>query len=182
MSNTNTCTFPSHALYLWGMSPALRGSVIWFSPFCTCRGQLKFSKLLCSFCDLLGRLRFIKHNEILYVQITNSRNKSFTHKPRANKQQKSKQTEVWQWKKVTVGVSADHLKSEQGLKEAGKGTKPGVCNPEDITWIKQNTTGPGHGLISILVTKKKKRDNVSSNPYQTHYIWLSAPINVIGWF
>lgn len=89
MSTANTCTFPSHALYLWGMSPALRGSVIWFSPFCTCRGQLKFSKLLCSFCDLLGRLRFIKHNVILYVQITNSRNKSFTHKPRATKQQKS---------------------------------------------------------------------------------------------
>lgn len=63
----NTCASPSHALYLWGMSAALRGSVIFISPFCNWRGQLKFSKLLCSFRDLLGRLRFIQHNEILYV-------------------------------------------------------------------------------------------------------------------
>lgn len=34
---------------------------------------------------------------------------------------------------VEVGISADHLKSEQGLKEAGRDTKPGVCDPEDIT-------------------------------------------------
>lgn len=71
-------------------------------------------------------------------------------------------------------------KSEPESEEPGGGTESGIRDPEDITSIKQCTTGTNHHLTSIWITEK--RDNVSSNPYQTHYIWLSAPINVIGWF
>lgn len=72
------------------------------------------------------------------------------------------------------------LKSDPAPEEPSGGTKSGICDPEDITSIKQCTTGTNHHLTSIWINEK--RDNVSSNPYQTHYIWLLAPINVIGWF
>lgn len=71
-------------------------------------------------------------------------------------------------------------KSEPESEEPGGGTESGICDPEDITSIKQCTTGTNHHPASVWIPEK--RDNVSSNPYQTHYICLSAPINVIGWF
>lgn len=69
--------------------------------------------------------------------------------------------------------------SEPELGEPSRGTESGICGPEDITSTKQCTTGTNHHIASVWITKK--RDNVSSNPHQTLYIWLLAPINVIGW-
>lgn len=74
--------------------------------------------------------------------------------------------------------------SEPELEEPSRGMESGICGPEDIISTKQCTTGTNHHIASVWITKKKKkkkRDNVSSNPHQTLYIWLLAPINVIGW-
>lgn len=45
--------------------------------------------------------------------------------------------------------------SEPELEEPGRGTKSGICGPEDITSTKQCITGTNHHLASVWMTKKK---------------------------
>lgn len=58
--------------------------------------------------------------------------------------------------------------SEPKLEEPGRGMESEICGPEDITSTQQCTKGTNHHLASVGITKK--RDNVSSNPYQTLHL------------
>lgn len=99
---------------------------------------------------------------------------------------RQKQTTSRKWANPGIAVEEHDMRhlncssaSEPKLEEPSRGTESGICGPEIITSTKQCTAGTNHHIASVWITKK--RDNVSSNPQQTLYIWLLAPINVIGW-
>lgn len=99
---------------------------------------------------------------------------------------RQKQTRGKKWANPGMAVEEHDVRhlncssaSEPKLEKPGRGTESGICGPEDITSTKQCMTGTNHHIASVWITKK--RDNVSSNPHQTLYTWLLAPINVIGW-
>lgn len=99
---------------------------------------------------------------------------------------RQKQTRGRKWANPGMAVEEHDVRhlncssaSEPKLEKPGRGTESGICGPEDITSTKQCMTGTNHHIASVWITKK--RDNVSSNPHQTLYTWLLAPINVIGW-
>lgn len=181
IAKTWTANIHSHCisilLCIWEMNLILRGSLSDFIfPFLQLERPIQFYQTTLLSQELFGSLRFITKHWVLKSQ------KSETHLSPT----RQKQTMSRKWANPGMAVEEHDMRhlncssaSEPELEEPSRGTESGICGPEDITSTKQCTAGTNHHIASVWITKK--RDNVSSNPQQTLYIWLLAPINVIGW-
>lgn len=132
-------------VYLGDKPGAQRLSDLVF-PFLQLERPIQFYQTTLLSQELFESLRFITKHCVLKLQ------ESEMHLPPASKEQTTSS------KQANPGMAVEehdmrHLNclspSEPELEEHGRGTKSGICRPEDITSTKQCITGTNHHLASV---------------------------------